>query len=130
MANREILFFLLNGFLSVALAYLFYSFLLYFYWSTEMASALAYVAGTVYGFWGNKKFAFKQTRQVTFTLFIRYIMLYSFTMLANVEINAFLLVNLSWLDNIKFIAFMSAIFCSTVLNFLGLKFWVFIKAAD
>lgn len=130
MISREIGFFILNGIVSVILAYIIYQALisgqiLGVHW----ANGTAYICGMVYGFFSNRKWAFRDRRLITRETIILFTSLYIFTLLVNVSVNAIMLKFLTGLHGDNLLSFITAISISTILNFVGLKYLVFTKNA-
>lgn len=126
MIRRELGFFILNGIVSVIIAYLIYRFLV----SNEIlginaANGVAYISGMGYGFFSNKQFAFQDRQLVTRIKVIRYVSLHACTLLVNMYINSEMLRHISGLTNDILFSFLVAISISTIINFLGLKYFVF-----
>ena len=126
MIRRELGFFIFNGIVSVIIAYLIYRSLV----SNEIlginaANGVAYISGMVYGFFANKNFAFEDRQLVTRKKVIRYISLHAFTLVVNMYINSVMLGLISGVPNDIPLSFLTAISISTILNFLGLKYFVF-----
>ncbi|HBE67569.1 MAG TPA: GtrA family protein [Planctomycetaceae bacterium] len=94
------------------------------------AKAIAYLAGMVVGFLGNKYWTF-QSRRASIREPITYIALYAATLGCNVIANAVMLSALSGANETaaKLIAFVVATGISTVLNFLGMRFVTFRRSA-
>lgn len=125
MIRRELVVFSINGLVSVAIAYGVYRGLVHKGLMIEVANGIAYLAGMTYGFFANKRLSFRNSSEVSFRMLVCYASLHTATLLVNVSVNSVALEILRGLPGALSIAFMVAIACSTVLNFLGLKFWVF-----
>jgi len=125
MIQRELAVFIVNGLVSVTIAYGVYRGLVYSGSMIEVANGIAYLSGMAYGFFANKRLAFRNRNEVSTRMLVYYALLYIGTLLVNVSINSIALNMLRGLPEDMSIAFMVAIACSTVLNFLGLKYWVF-----
>ena len=125
MIRRELFFFMLNGLIAVAIAYGIYSKLIASGLSIEVSNIIAYLSGMTYGFLANKCLAFRDKVAMSSDKLIRYILLHICTLLINVGINSVLFGLLrGYLGDFP-IAFLVAISASSLLNFLGLKYWVF-----
>ena len=121
MANKqELLRFLVTGILAVGTDFSSYNLLLE-YLPVDVAKGTSFVLGSVVAFFLNKLWTFESDRQVATTA-IHFAMLYSLTFLANIAVNH---ITLQFIMDIKLLGFLSATATSTVLNFLGMKFWVF-----
>ena len=129
MINREFCFFMANGLTSVTLAYGVYRGLIASGLKIEIANGMAYLAGMVYGFFANKHLAFRDRGAGSTVKVARYALLHTGTLLVNLVTNSLVLSILRDLPFDLFIAFLAAISISTVLNFMGLKYWVFKRSA-
>jgi putative flippase GtrA len=125
MIRRELGFFVVNGLISVAIAYGVYRGLIANGMMIEVANGIAYLAGMAYGFFANKHLAFRDGGAVSLGKVARYGLLHTGTLLVNVGINSAVLDILRGQPGYLPAAFFAAITVSTVLNFLGMKFWVF-----
>lgn len=127
MVKREIGFFVINGLVSVAIAYCVYLALADYGMQLYAANGMAYVSGLVYGFFANRSLTFRNNGKIRFSNVLFYCILYSATMLINMA-TIFLMLDL--LADFSFknqLAFFVAISLSTLLNFLGMKYFVFSK---
>jgi putative flippase GtrA len=126
MIHRQFFFFILNGIVSVALAYFIYKLLI----SSNIlginwANGIAYISGMIFGFFANRRWTFQDRKIVSRKVITSYLFLYSLTLLVNVFINALTLKFLSNVDGHIFLSFFTAISISTILNFIGMKHFVF-----
>jgi putative flippase GtrA len=119
---KEIRRFLVAGFSAVGVDLTVYYLLLNIL-SHSPAKAISFISGTVVAFILNKFWTFDQY-QKSLSELAKFIVLYSCTLAANVMVN-----NLSLLLMPKWLlfAFLAATGTSTVLNFIGMKWWVFRK---
>jgi putative flippase GtrA len=125
MIKRELAFFLANGLISVAIAYLIYRLLISGGVSIELSNGVAYISGMAYGFLANKKFAFKDASVVSSAMLVRYVLWHTFTLTLNIGVNSVVLSIIdSWIFGLT-ISFLFAITITTALNYLGLKYLVF-----
>lgn len=83
---------------------------------------ISFFCGAVFGFIANKLWTF-ESKQVPTKEIPKYIVLYTLTAFINTWVNSIVLA----LTSLSFFAFLCATGISTVLNFLGLKFFVFIQ---
>jgi putative flippase GtrA len=81
------------------------------------------VSGTVVAYFINKFWTFKQNKKSVSEV-LRFAILYFLTFLANVGVNK---MALNILTGSTIIAFLFATATSTLLNFIGQKYWVFKK---
>ncbi len=125
MIRRELKFFVINGVISVAIAYGVYSGLIYSGVSFDVANGLAYLSGLTFGFFFNRTITFCDTESLSVMKLGRYTLLHAATLLVNVAVNSMMLRYLHGVHLAIFCSFLTAIAFSTVLNFFGLKYWVF-----
>jgi putative flippase GtrA len=90
------------------------------------AKGVSYLAGTLFGFVGNKLWTFGSRRPSLAEPMI-YLALYAVTMGANVAVNAAVLA--AWADGSNF-AFLAATSVSMISNYLGLRFLAFRRAVS
>ena len=95
------------------------------------AKGLAYLAGVLIGFAGNKLWTF-ESRQLSFSEPILYIVVYASTLVINIAINSLVC---SYLESMMLASYTAQIWgflfatgVTTVLNFVGLKFVAFRRA--
>ena len=86
----------------------------------DIAKAISFLIGTVVAFVINKYWTFEKNEK-SYKEMMKFGVLYSVTLGANVMTNNVVLEY----TNIVFLAFLIATGISTVLNFIGQKFWVF-----
>lgn len=125
MIRRELTFFIFNGLVSVAIAYGSYHALVSNGWRIEAANAIAYLSGMGFGFIANNRLTFRCREEVSIRVLMHYASLHLATLLVNVAVNSIAIDILRGLPAHMTTAFIVAITFSTVLNFLGLKYWVF-----
>jgi len=126
--NREIGFFILNGIVSVLINFLvYYALVVYDISETSLASVVGYISGMAYGFFANRKWTFQDKRLITTKVVLSYIFLYLSTLFVNVFVNALMLIILFEINGYIVISIFIAISISTILNYLGMKYFVFIK---
>ena len=118
-AKQELLRFLLTGMTAVATDLCSY-YLLMSTIDIDAAKAISFILGSVIAFFMNKMWTFESNSKIGSTV-IQFSLLYSATFLANVAVNHLLM---KW-NTEMMIAFLFATATSTVLNFIGMKFWVF-----
>lgn len=119
---KEILKFCVGGGTAVLVDFTLYYVLLGAGADTAAAKAVSYVAGAAAGFVINKLWTFS-SKKFSAAEIVKYIILYALSALANALVNGAALRILP----IKIIAFLAATGTSTVINFLGQKFFVFRK---
>jgi putative flippase GtrA len=117
--KKELKRFLLAGLSAVGTDSVAYYVLLNFL-SLDIAKAISFLCGTIVAFIINKFWTFEK-HEKSYKEVITFILLYSATLGANVLTNMFVLEK----TNLVFLAFLVATGVSTVLNFIGQKWWVF-----
>lgn len=117
--KKELKRFLIAGFSAVGTDLVTYYILLNFL-SHDVAKAISFLIGTIVAFVINKYWTFEKHNK-SYKEIVQFTILYGLTLGANVITNKFILVQM---DSVLF-AFLVATGVSTVLNFLGQKFWVF-----
>lgn len=119
---QEVLKFLVGGGSAVLVDYVLYRLLIYLGMPVSISKGISYIAGAVVGFVINKLWTF-ESKQFSSIEIAKYILLYACSACANAGVNKFVL----WLFNWHLFAFLCATGVSTVMNFLGQKFFVFVK---
>ncbi len=89
--------------------------------SVDIAKGLSFICGSIVAFVLNKLWTFEHNSTVSSSI-LHFSCLYSLTFLANVSVNH---VTLMLVPEIKLLGFLFATATSTVLNFWGMKYWVF-----
>lgn len=126
MANKqELMRFLVTGILAVGTDFSSYYLLLELL-PIDVAKGTSFVLGSIVAFFLNKLWTFESDRHVT-TAAIHFAALYGLTFMANIAVNH---LTLQFIADIKLVGFLAATATSTVLNFLGMKFWVFKSSSD
>lgn len=118
---REILRFLVGGGSAVVVDFAVY-YILKGSIGLITAKIISYIAGAIVGFIINKLWTF-ESKQFKLSEVARYIILYAFSACANTVVNKCVLL----LIPSTIFAFLCATGVSTILNFLGQKFFVFRK---
>ena len=122
--KKEISRFLVVGFSAVACDFLVYYLLINFLNHTP-AKAISFLSGTALAYVFNKYWTFEK-KEKSHKEMLRFLVLYLSTFVVNVAINQGVL---NILAGYVFFAFLCATGTSTVLNFIGQKWWVF-KTGD
>ncbi|HRG48152.1 MAG TPA: GtrA family protein [Leptospiraceae bacterium] len=118
--KRELVFFIISG-CSAVLTDLISYFLLVNSLGHDYAKALSFVLGSFVAFILNKYLTF-QKKESSIAEIIKFSILYAITLGANVAVNhGVILITPEY----KIFAFLCATGTSTILNFIGQKFWVF-----
>ena len=121
---KEILKFLVGGGSAVIVDAVVYA-ILKRYIDLSIAKAISYVAGAAVGFIINKLWTF-ESKKFSISEIIKYIILYAFSAMANTGVNRLVL----FIIPSTVFAFLCATGTSTVINFLGQKFFVFRKKEE
>lgn len=118
--TKELLRFFVGGGTGVITDYIIYKILLSMSIDISISKTVSFICGSIVGFIINKLWTFESKSFVKSEIY-KYVILYSITAIINSLIN-----NLAiYIIGIQFIAFLCATGTSTVLNFLGQKFFVF-----
>ena len=130
MIHRQLGIFLLVGLGTVAVDFVVYHALLWLGMTISPAKLLSFLTGTVFAYFANRRWTFQNPSPARGRI-ARFGVLYGGTLACNVFVNA---VVLSFFKNlldatIAFnLAFCVATGVSAVLNFIGMKYWVFHNA--
>jgi putative flippase GtrA len=125
MLSRQLSLFILFGFATVAVDSFTYSVLLYFFQlSIANAKAVGFLTGTFFAYIVNKRWTFSN-QIIRPRSYQRFFVLYASTLLVNVYVNHVILYLLNGFSFSIEIAFLFATMVSAILNFLGMKFFVF-----
>ncbi len=117
--KKELKRFLITGLSAVGIDFITYYIMLNFL-HHDIAKILSFILGTIVAFVINKYWTFERYKK-SYKQIFQFIILYSATLFVNVMINR------SVLDftELVFLAFLIATVASTILNFVGQKWWVF-----
>ena len=118
--KKQMLRFLVAGFSAVGTDLTIYYLLLNFF-AHSLSKAISFLSGTIVAYLINKFWTFEQKNH-SWSEIVRFTMLYCTTLFANVGVNKVVLI---LLPNKTFFAFLCATGTSTILNFIGQKWWVF-----
>ena len=125
MIKRELAVFLVVGSLTVLIDFLTYRGLVWTGWMTvDKAKAVGFLTGTLFAYFANKVWTFGHQEHAPGSA-RRFVLLYAIALGANVLVNAGCLALLSTLSIAVPVAFLIATGVSAVLNFLGMKLFVF-----
>ncbi len=122
---KEILKFLVGGGSAVVVDFALYRLLVCAGLSVSPSKAVSYVAGATVGFVINKLWTFESKRFSKMEI-VRYVVLYALSACANAGVNKLALALTGW----TIFAFLCATGVSTVMNFLGQKYFVFVNKGD
>ena len=124
MIRREAAIFLVVGTLTVVVDFSSYQSLIWAGVGHSFAKAFGFIAGTIFAYFANKYWTFSHARQATNSV-PRFAALYAITLGVNVLVNQGVL-NLMGFEALWVtLAFVLATGVSAVLNFMGMKFFVF-----
>ena len=129
MINREIGFFLINGFIAVIIAYTVYMVLILASLDIYFSSLISYFSAIFYGYIANKKITFKSRDKISLANVIKYVGLHLCTMVIYVYLNSYFVVMLEEYKFSLLFAFILPFSLTATLNFWGLRFWVFKKVS-
>jgi putative flippase GtrA len=124
--TKEIRYFLIVGILTVLIDYLVYSLSRKLIINNTQAKAFGFISGTAFAFLANRNITFKDLDNI-WTQLYKFLILYSVTLFINVTINNILL---NWLTDFHYkvqLSFLVATSTSAIINFIGMKYFVFIK---
>lgn len=115
----------LSRFLVVGISAVLTDFLVYYFLINFLphfgAKTISFLAGTILAYFFNKHWTFEKKEKSHKEMF-SFLTLYLCTLVVNVTVNQ---LSLHFLYGYVFLAFLLAIGTSTVLNFIGQKWWVF-----
>ena len=94
----------------------------------SLSKGAGFVVGTTVAFFANRAFTFKQSGQGSFSQLPRFLAVYAATLLVNVGINSGMLHALGMSELGINASFAFATICSSALNFIGMKRFVFGRA--
>ena len=120
MLKKELSRFIVAGFSAVGTDASTYALMLK--WLDEpFAKGISFILGSIVAFIINKYWTF-ESKSLSMSEMVTFSVLYLFTLFVNVTVNqGVLMINPLW----YFLAFLVATGSSTILNFIGMKFWVF-----
>lgn len=89
-----------------------------------LSKSLSYIIGTVFAFIANSILVFQSA--LAPVNFLKHLFLYTFSLLVNTFVFAFWELKFSFESPVILVAaLLTATFTSTIINFLGMRFWVF-----
>lgn len=124
MIKRELSIFIAVGCLTVALDFMVYRSLTYFFLcDISLAKAIGFISGCIFAYFANRFWTFKKQSTHSGSLW-RFTLVYVGSLVANILINQGILS--SW-DSLAalYVAFFVATGVSATLNFIGMKWFVF-----
>ncbi len=125
MIKKELSVFVMVGVITVLIDFIVYNVLVEFRLSdVNMAKGVGFVSGTIFSYFMHRVWTFGHKEHKSGTVW-RYVLLYMSTLWVNVSINAYVL-NITYeFRYIILLAFLIATGASTILNFIGMKWFVF-----
>jgi putative flippase GtrA len=125
MIKKELSVFLVVGISTVVVDYIFYQGMVALQWATiDIAKTFSFIVGTLYAYGANRFWTFSH-KEAANNSALKFVLLYSVTLSANVLINSQLLEFLRNIDYEVQISFFFATGVSSTLNFIGMKFIIF-----
>lgn len=125
MIKREAIIFLIVGFITVVVDLTVYNILLTSdAINTNSSKGVGFLVALLFSYVANKNLTFRHADFLPGSL-KRYIILYSITLMSNVTVNATMLASLSDFNNTILLSFFIATGVSSVMNFFGMKIFVF-----
>jgi len=123
--KKELLRFLIGGGSAVIIDFMMYKVLLYVGINMSVSKVVSYISGAVVGFIINKLWTF-ESKFFSKAEIVKYVLLYMISAGANTGVNKLIMV----FTHVQVPAFLCATGVSTILNFLGQKFFVFVKKGE
>lgn len=117
--RRQLIVFLLVGAIATLIDLVIYISLTNFRFSENYAKALSFLCGTIFGYFGNSKFTFSNSRGNL----SRYLFVYFFSFLFNIGINHLTLS----IKSDRLLGWSLATLTSTAMNFFGLRNFAFTR---
>ena len=125
MIKKELTVFVVVGVITVLIDFIVYIVLVEFRLSdVNVAKGVGFVSGTIFSYFMHIIWTFGHKTHKPGTVW-RYVLLYMSTLGVNVSINSFILIFLLEFQFIILLAFLIATGASTILNFIGMKWFVF-----
>lgn len=123
--RKELFRFLVGGGSAILTDYSIYRLLVHSNIELTISKILSFICGAAVGFVINKLWTF-ESKYFSKREVARYILLYFISAIVNSAINISILIITNWI----FFAFLCATGVSTIMNFLGQKFFVFIRKGE
>lgn len=124
MIGRELARFTLVGITAVAIAYVIYRIFLKAGLDVGLANGIAYIMGTTFSFFANKSWTFFNAASAM-DIIGKFAVLHFGSLVANVIVNWVALSLFSGMSFAIEVSFLAGISASTIINFCGMKFFVF-----
>lgn len=127
MIKRQLKLFLLIGGATVLIDFLVYRVAIWLDWLTiDISKTIGFISGSIFAFIANKLWTFEYERRQLQSA-VRFALLYLITLLINVWVNSTMLMLLPSSTITVEASFLVATAVSAALNFVGMKWFVFIK---
>ena len=124
-SNYYIGIFIIVGLLTVLIDFFAYSLLIiYFSVDTPISKGIGFVSGVVFSYFANKKFTFQSKKTMASTI-LPFVLIYSISLTANISVNSLIINMLAGVNFLYIIAFFIATGLSTIINFFGMRNFVF-----
>ena len=124
--NKQIQYFILIGVLAILIDFTVYTLTSKISLNISLSKVIGFITGTIFSFLANQNITFKTQNNIWANL-IKFILLYTATLFVNVIINNTILNYHSSFNYQIQIAFIIATTTSAIINFIGMKYFVFIK---
>lgn len=124
--NKQIQYFILIGVLAILIDFTVYTLTCKISLNISLSKVIGFITGTIFSFLANQNITFKTQNNIWANL-IKFILLYTATLFVNVIINNTILNYHSSFNYQIQIAFIIATITSAIINFIGMKYFVFIK---
>ena len=126
LLEREVMRFLIVGSTTVLVDLVCYFVLVNLDYDTHLSKGISFSAGTVFAYFANSSYTFQGSKRGLLVFFV-FCLLYLSTLVVNVITNEMIL-ELMGRTKLSFVlAFIFATILSAVLNFIGMKYYVFQK---
>lgn len=124
--NKQLQYFILIGVLAILIDFTVYTLTSKITLNISLSKVMGFITGTIFSFLANQNITFKTQNNIWANL-IKFILLYTATLFVNVMINNTILNYHSSFNYQIQIAFFIATTTSAIINFIGMKNFVFIK---
>ena len=126
LLEREVMRFLIVGSATVLVDLVCYFVLINLDYDTHISKGISFSAGTVFAYFANSNYTFPGSKGNSFIFFI-FCLLYLSTLVINIVTNEIVLESMGRTDISFVFAFFLATTLSAILNFIGMKYYVFQK---
>lgn len=125
MIKRELMIFLIVGLLTVLIDFISYRGLIWLHWlNVDLAKGAGFIIGTCFAYFANRLWTFGHKNHAPGSMW-RFVLLYAMTLSVNVCVNFLALYIFNQFSQVVLIAFLLATGISAMLNFFGMKWFVF-----